>query len=215
MRQLFDIDGPVMSALGQITNYILLSFLWLLFCIPVITIGASTSALYYVTLKMARKETLSVAGSFFKALRENLGQGIIFTIIFGAIGAVLFFDYSIMLRQDSFWGVALRVVFMALTIFYLITMMYTFPLQAQFENSIRGTLKNAFYFSFQNIRITLAALGIHAVPALAIFLPMELLCKILPVLLLALPALIAWLCSLQYMKIFKIYMEKEKEQLSA
>lgn len=211
MRRLFDIDGPVMTVLGQIANFVLLSFLWLLFCIPVITIGASTSALYYVALKMARREASGVAGLFFKALKENLGRGILFTLIFGAAGAVLYVDYTIMLQQDSSWGNALRGVFMALTICYLIIMLYTFPLQAQFENSICGTLKNAFYFSIRNIRITLTAMGIHAVPVLAIFLSMEQFLKLLPILLLVLPALVAYLCSLQYMKIFKMYMENNQE----
>lgn len=207
MKQLLNVDGPIMTVLGQIANCMILSLLWLLCSIPVITIGASTSALYYVTLKMVRGEISGVARPFFKALKENLKNGIVFSILFGATGVVLCLDYTVMLQQTGVIGEVFRVFLMMLGFCWLITMLYTFPLQAQFVNTVRGTLKNAFDFSIHNIRITWIVLGIHAIPFLVVFLPLETLLKLLPLLILILPALIAYLSSMQFMKIFKPLME--------
>lgn len=207
MKHLLNIDGPLMTILGQIANFITLSLLWLLCSIPVITIGASTSALYYVTLKMVRGEVSGVAGLYWKALKENLRYGIVFSILFVGVGAVLLLDYTTMLQKTGAAGTVLRVIFMALGFCYIITMLFTFPFQAQFVNTVRGTLKNAFYYSIHNVRIAFMVLGIHLMPFLVMFLPFDVLLKILPLLIMILPALIAYLSSLQFMKIFKPLME--------
>lgn len=206
MKRLFSVDGPFMAVLRHISNHMILSLLWIVCCLPVITIGASTSALYYVTLKMARGEAPGAAAPFFRALKENLRSGSFFSLLFGAAGAVLYFDYAVMFRQAGALGTVSRVCFLTLGFLCLITMLYTFPLQAQFVNSIRGTLKNAFFFSIRNIRVTLVVLAIHAAPFLAVLLPFRTLLQILPVLVLLLPALIAHLCSVQLMKVFRPFM---------
>lgn len=207
MRQLFQTDGPVMTILSQIANFIILSVLWLLCCIPVVTIGVSTSALYYVTLKMARGEVSGVAGLFFKALKENLKSGIVFSIFFCAVGALLYVDYMVAFQLAGALGTVSRVFFMALGVCCLITMLYTFPLQAQFVNTVRGTLKNACSFAIRNLRTTLTVLGLHAIPFLTLFLPFETLLRILPLLVLLLPAVIAYLCSIQFAKVFRPFIE--------
>jgi len=196
-----------MCALGYIANFIILSVLWLLCCLPVVTIGVSTSALYYVTLKMAREEVSGVAGLFFKALRENLKAGIVFSVLFGAAGTLLYVDYMVVLQLAGALGTVSRVFFMALGVCCFIIMLYTFPLQAQFVNSVRGTLKNACSFAIRNPRTTLAVLGFHAIPLLTAFLPFETLLRFLPVLILLLPAVIAYLCSIQFVKVFQPFME--------
>jgi len=207
LKRLFDVDGPVMTALGYIANLFILSLLWLLCCLPVITAGASTSALYYVALKTVRGELSGISAPFFKAFKENLREGIVFTLLFALAGGVLYLDYTMMLQAEGSAGTVLRVIFMALGFFCLITMLYTFPLQAQFVNTIRGTLKNAFVFSIQNLRTTLLVLAIHAVPLLLIFLSLESLLKLLPLLILLLPALIAYLSATQFVKVFRPFME--------
>ena len=211
MKQLFSIDGPVMGALGKIADFMILSLLWLMCCIPVITFGAATAALYYVTLKMARGEASGVAKLFFKALKENMKAGIVFTLVFALAGAVLYLDYTLMLQLSGALGAVLRVVFMALGICCLLTALYTFPLQAQFVNTVKGTLTNAFWFALRNLGITLLVLLVHASPLLLVFLSLENLLKLLPLLLLLLPSVIAFISSVLLMKVFKPLMEQSAQ----
>ena len=156
---------------------------------------------------MVRGEPTGVVGPFFRALKENLRSGILFSLLFGVAGAVLYLDYTVMLQQAGALGMVLRVVFMALGFCCLITMLYTFPLQAQFVNTVRGTLTNAFVFAIRNLRTTLVVLAIHAVPFLVVFLSLEMLLRLLPLLILVLPALIAYGSSFAFMKVFKPLME--------
>lgn len=211
MKQLFSIDGPVMGALGKIADFMILSLLWLVCCIPVITFGAATAALYYVTLKMARGEASGVAKLFFKALKENMKAGIVFILVFALAGAVLYLDYTLMLQLSGALGAVLRVVFMALGICCLLTALYTFPLQAQFVNTVKGTLTNALRFALRNLRITLLVLLVHASPLLLVFLSLENLLKLLPLLLLLLPSVIAFISSVLLMKVFKPLMEQSAQ----
>jgi len=211
LKQLFSIDGPVMGALGKIADFMILSLLWLMCCVPVITAGAATAALYYVTLKMARGEASGVAKLFFKALKENMKAGIVFTLVFALAGAVLYLDYTLMLQLSGALGAVLRVVFMALGICCLLTALYTFPLQAQFVNTVKGTLTNAFWFALRNLRITLLVLLVHASPLLLVFLSLESLLKLLPLLLLLLPSAIAFISSVLLMKVFKPLMEQSAQ----
>lgn len=54
--KLFSMDGKFLETFNKITDLVTLNILWLLCCIPIITIGASTSALYQVTLQIAEKQ---------------------------------------------------------------------------------------------------------------------------------------------------------------
>ena len=81
MGRLFNVENPVMSYFAVLRDWIILSALWCVCSLPVITIGTSTAAMYYVTLKMVRKEEIAVTKTFFCAFRDNLKQGMILTLI--------------------------------------------------------------------------------------------------------------------------------------
>ena len=55
MNRLFDLENPVMVFLGRLADLVWLNILYIICCIPVFTIGAATSALYYVTMKMVKE----------------------------------------------------------------------------------------------------------------------------------------------------------------
>ena len=51
MGNFFSTDGPLFEGMAYIINIIYVSVLWILFSIPIITIGASSTALYYTDRK--------------------------------------------------------------------------------------------------------------------------------------------------------------------
>ena len=53
MKNLFHVENPVWVFMGKLVDMLILSGLWVICSLPVVTIGASTAALYYVTLKLA------------------------------------------------------------------------------------------------------------------------------------------------------------------
>ena len=69
-------DSPFMRFLSVLADLMILNFLTILCCIPVVTAGASFTAMHYVLIKMVRNEEGYIAKSFFHAFKQNLGQGI-------------------------------------------------------------------------------------------------------------------------------------------
>ena len=88
MNRFFNMDNKFFVFMGRVADLLLLNFLCILCCIPVVTAGASITALYYVTLKMARDEESYIARSFFRSFKQNFKQATIINIIMLLTAAV-------------------------------------------------------------------------------------------------------------------------------
>ena len=82
-------DSAYTQIMTKIFNIFWLSILWLLCCIPVITIGASTIALYYVMLKLVKDEETTVTREFFHSFKQNFLQSLPVTVIVLVVVVVL------------------------------------------------------------------------------------------------------------------------------
>ena len=119
-----------------------LNFLWFICSIPVITIGASTTALYYVSFKIVKDEDRSLTRMFFRAFRENFRQATILWLIFLAAGTLLATDGYLLyrLRAVSTGWIAAAFTLMlaciiAAAVVYVIVLLYVFPLTASVSNT--------------------------------------------------------------------------------
>lgn len=215
MSKLFDLNNPLMRGLTEVFNLILLSLLWLICCIPVITIGPATAALYYVTQKMIRQENRGIIRCFFTSFRENLKQGILLTLIFGAAAALMYYDFVFSYIVGESLGKTLRIVFAIMTALWLMVVCYAFPLQAQFRNSVKNTLKNAFLLGLLHFGKTLQLMILHLIPvAVCLFLP-DLFLQLLPFWLFAAPGLIAYFSTLRMKKVYAALLERAQGQPEA
>ena len=89
---IFNYDNPFWRFIGKLCDVMILNVLWVLCSIPVVTMGASTTAVYYVTLKLVRDEEGPTIRSFFKSFKENFRQATIIWLIMLAAGCLLGFD---------------------------------------------------------------------------------------------------------------------------
>lgn len=145
-----------------------LNLLWFVCSLPVVTLGASTTALYYVTLKLARDEEGNVTAMFFRAFRDNFKQATVLWLIMLGAGAFLGVDGYILahLRQSSqgpaavLWTVLLAAV-IAAAVFYVILLLYLFPLVASVKNTNRAMLKNSFLIGAHYLFCTIVVFVIH------------------------------------------------------
>ena len=202
MNKLFDLNNPFFAFLGKLADLVILSFLWFLCSIPVITIGPATSALYYVALKLARKEEVQVTSCFFKGFKENLKQGIAYSFIFVILGVAGVFDYLIALGMPGTAGTVCSGIFFALGIWLLCTAYYTFPLQAQFYNTIKQTLINAMILAARKFPMTVLVFGINIIPAVLFLWATDMFLLSAPIWVLVYPGLSAFLCSMMFAKVF-------------
>lgn len=203
MGHFFSSDGPLMTYLTMIRDWMLLSVLWLVCSVPVFTLGVSTTAMYYVTLKMAKGEDVPVFKSFFKSFKENFKQGVWLTLIVLVVGAILLSDCLYFSRVAGTKGAILTGVFCAVSIGFLTIMLYAFPFMAQFSNSVSGILKSAVVLAIRNIKRTGIVLVFHAFPVVLRFVSYEVYMSMFPVWLFLAPGTIAYLCSVCHVKSFE------------
>lgn len=202
----FNYDNPIWRFIGKFWDVMILSLLWGICSIPIVTVGASTSAMYHVTLKLVRDEDGYTFRSFFKAFKENFKQATIIWLIFLAVGLILGFDlfFFIKLFTGSSQVRSVMIsVFIAISFIYLAMFTYVFPLQSRFYNPVKRTIFNSFFMSIRHIFVTLGIIVIDvAVVVLAL--------TALPFLIFFGVALIAFLNSYMLAGVFKKYMPEER-----
>ncbi len=158
-------DSPIMQFLSRLTDIFILNILFIVCSLPVVTIGASATALYSVTLKMAKNEESYIFQSYFGAFKSNFKQSTISWLILMLIGTVLWGDY----RALGIMGEPLQRIFsfvlFAAGVLLLFTALYLFPYIARFENTIKNSIKNAFMISIAQLPYTLLLLLLFALAA--------------------------------------------------
>ena len=92
MNNLFNPDNKFFAFMGKVADLMILNLLCIVCCLPIVTAGASITALYYVTLKIARNEETYIARGFFHSFKENFKQATIIHLIMIVLGALLIFD---------------------------------------------------------------------------------------------------------------------------
>ena len=166
--KIFSYDSKFSQILLKIANACYLNLLWFLCSLPIVTLGASTNALYYVTLKMVRDEEGSVTRMFFRSFRENFRQATVLWLILLAAGAVLAGDGYILFhlfRSTTgaiavFWTLLFALVIVA-AIAYAVVLIYVFPLVASVTNTNTAMLKNSFFIGTHYLFCTILVFAIH------------------------------------------------------
>ena len=147
-----------------------LNLLWALCSIPIVTVGASTTALYYVMLKLARGEEGNVTTMFFRSFKENFKQATVLWLILFAFGLFLGADGYVLAHLRKSTAGPLPVVFTLLlavvivaAVLYTIVLIYVFPLVASVKNTNMAMLKNSFLVGTRYLFVTILVFAIHFV----------------------------------------------------
>ena len=164
MSKLFRMDSPLMRFLTKIADLMVLNILFCVTSIPLITIGASLTALYSVTLKMVRDEEGSVSRSYFRSFRQNFRQATLLWLGVLVVLALLVLDIRVLNGMAG--GTApglLRVGVEILALLGIMVLQYLLPSLARFEASLADTLKNACMMALAHLPktalMTAAAVG--------------------------------------------------------
>ena len=157
---MFREDGALYKMMWTIADMFFVNFLWLIFCIPIITIGASTAAAIDVNMRIVRKEESYIWKNFWDAFRKNFVDG---TKLFFVLALLSYFFYIniqyFMINQSLFHLVIITMS----ALFMLLAFIYAFPLAVKYENTTRRTLINSVFFALKwpgKLIITLIQVGI-------------------------------------------------------
>ncbi len=207
--------APVYSGLTETTTAVslaefraeyfgLILIAWAGAIIASIPLGPALTALHFVLLKLVRNEESYVTKSFFKSLKENYKQSAILQVIQTVAAGIIIMDFLLIIDRG---GVMLYILFAVALLLYMATR-YIFPLQARFENTLLGTIKNAFLMSILALPRTIAMTIVCLLPWL-LFYFFEM--RIIPLLFLFGYAGIGYMCAALYSDTFKKFEPKEEE----
>lgn len=172
MKKIFGPDSALFGIMERLINLVLLNMLYMLFCIPIVTIGPATAALHYVTLKYAANEEDRVWAPFIHSFKQNLKQGMILGVILTAIGAFLAWDiyllYPIASTQQPITLVLLALVALA-SIIYLMITAYIYPMLARYDNSLMQMLRTSTILAIRHLPATVCLAIISAAPIAMLF----------------------------------------------
>ncbi len=151
-------QNKVWATVGDIIDVIYAGLLWLLCSLPVFTIGASSCALYYTTVKCIRHERGKITRSFFSAFRSNFRQATLFTLIYLVYILLWYFYCGFTAQMQGIVPGLLR----AMIIPALIPLPWLFAYLSRFENTMGICFRYTVYLSVRNAGRTLLLLLVMA-----------------------------------------------------
>lgn len=191
-------DSLIFRISNKVFDVIVVSLLWFVCCIPVITAGASTTALYDTVFRNIRQNRGYCYKGFFKCFKDNFKNTVQASIIFAILTVVSMWDISLALSGGSVIS-GYQITFFILWILAMTWAIWTFALTARFENNWKNTLKNGLLMFFAHLPVTLGMAVIFALSAMLVW--------DIPVLIVVLPVGGMLLNSFMLEKVFKRYIK--------
>ena len=165
MKKLFNLDAPIVQALGRMGELMVFNALWVLCCLPIVTVGASTTAMHRMMFDLRCGDAATMR-DFFRTFKAEVKKSTPLWLIMLAGAAVLAIFYYLiaLLEVADAVRLALMVVWGLLFLGWLFMLIYVFPLTAYFENTVARTLKNALLISISHLRQTVVCTGLTLLP---------------------------------------------------
>lgn len=158
---LFSYDSPLSRFLYFIADIVTLHILWVIHSLPVITVGASTTALYYSCMKRIRTGEGYVTKNFRKSFKENFKQSTIIWLILVITGLLFSIDIRFSIALNNTMGQIMLISCSVFLIPFILLSLYIFPVQAKFENTIFQNIKNALIMSVRHFFFSLFLIAIY------------------------------------------------------
>lgn len=170
MRDFFSMDGAVFQFLSKMADMLILNILFIICCLPVFTIGAAVTALFYVTLKMKDGEEGYVYKSFFRSFKQNFRQSTVIWLILLVLALIMGMDFNLIKAMEGNMHQVMLILLCMGVVIWLMIFLYVFPLQARFYNTIRGTFRNAILLALASFPKTFCMMAVLVGSVLLTFL---------------------------------------------
>ncbi len=157
-------DNIIHIFLNKLGDIIVANLLFLVCCIPIITIGPALTALYHCMLRTVKGNNNGTTKTFFRAFKENFRQSLIVWLGLLAVGFILFLNIRFLQNTASVVSKPLFYVSLGIAGLVIILALYIFPVIAAFANTTVNLLKNAYVFAFLHFPSTLAIAVITILP---------------------------------------------------
>ncbi len=198
-------ENKFFAILRKILDLLGLNGIWIVFCIPLFTIGPATAALHYTIRTNLIEDREHVWTAFWHSFKSNFKQGVLLTLMMLGILLFLYGDTVALnvLAEAGRLHAGLAGLFYALMAVVFLYFQWVFVYLSKYENTIRNTLKNVLYISLINLPATLyiAVLWVAAAAIMYLLWPT----------ILILPGVVMWLACVRIDRVFAKYEPKEED----
>lgn len=203
MGDFFRMDGGILTFLGKIFDIFFLSLLWFVFCLPIFTIGASTTALYYTTVKVIRRDRGYIFKEFWKSFKLNFVSGSIFTLMIAALSLIFYYNISYASRLTGVIGMILLSVYIMIAFIMGSMAIYLFPLLSRFTMTRMQMLKSSLFMAIKHLPTTIAMALLLAVSVILVL--------VINIAIIIVPATACFILSYLMERVLKKYMPNEED----
>lgn len=169
--KLFNPDSRIMIFLSRVADLVILNILWLVCCIPVVTIGASTTAMYHVIRHWQKDSVSSIMRDFFQSFKEDFKQAtpvyliLLIPTVAVVINAMLIFNPENSAAVPSY----LLVIWFISALILLFISSFVYPVMAFFADTLFKTLRNAMVLALANLPRTILISVLNLLPVILLF----------------------------------------------
>ncbi len=203
LDRMFNVENKFWTFANKMADVVILEIAWLLTSLPIVTIGAASTAFWHVLLQIAEDQEGKVLRTYFRAFAKNFPLGTKLWLCQLGFGLFLVFDITACLRIKGIWPIFLFGIFAGVAFLWLLVSVFLYPLAGRFDFSFRKIVSNSLFMTFRHLphgfcmllTTGLALAGSYYIPYAVI----------------VLPALALYLNAMICNWIFSLYMEKEED----
>lgn len=169
--KLFNPDSRIMIFLSRVADLVILNILWLVCCVPVVTIGASTTAMYHVIRHWQKDSVSSIVRDFFQSFKEDFKQATPVYLILLIPTAAVVMNAMLIFNPENSAAVPsyLLVIWFISALILLFISSFVYPVMAFFADSIFKTLRNAMVLALANLPRTILISILNLLPVILLF----------------------------------------------
>ncbi len=165
---MFKYDNPFFEMVGKMFDMVFLGVLWFIMCLPIITIGASTTAAYYVTFNQLNGRDGYVFRKFFKSFKQNFKQSTMLFLIIAILSSLCFGNMYI-INTFITVGIVAENILKGIQLFILLEVWFLFLYGFSILSKIDFTFKGLLITALQIANTNLIASGLSVVIVIGLF----------------------------------------------
>lgn len=168
--KLLDPDSPIMSFLARVADLVILNVLWLLCCLPVVTAGASTTAMYHVVRHLQEESISSVTRDFFRSFKSDFRQATpVYLLLLIPTAAVVMNAWILSAQSSDIVPVYVRAIWMVSALMLTFVVSFVYPVMAYFDDTVWKTLRTAAVLAVAKLPRTAFISAINLLPIIMLF----------------------------------------------
>lgn len=168
--KLFNPDSPLMSFLTRLADLVILNLLWLVCCVPVVTIGASTTAMYHVLRHLQDGGVTSITRDFFQSFKSDFKQAtLVYLVLLIPTVAVVMNAWILSGQSSDVVPVYVRAIWMVSVLLLTFVVSFVYPVMAYFEDTVWKTLRTAAVLAVARLPRTILISILNLLPIIVMF----------------------------------------------